>query len=53
MAIDSMLGNDLYNHRQQELLQSEMKFPKQSYSSPDYLMDNGYFTRSLLKNQAN
>lgn len=53
MAIDSMLGNDLYNHRQQELLQSEMKFPKKSYSSPDYLMDNGYFTRSLLKNQAN
>lgn len=53
MVLDSMLGNDLYNHRQQELLQAEMKFPKKTYSSPDYLMDNGYFTRSLLKNQAN
>lgn len=53
IALGSQLGNDLYNNRQQELLQSEMKFPKKSYSSPDYLMDNGFFTRSLLNKQAN
>lgn len=53
IALGSQLGNDLYNNRQQELLQAEMKFPKKQFSSPDYIMDNGYFTRSLLNQQAN